>query len=153
GVQARGSHMLPVTRSLAAAALAAFAAAATAGPGYWSGNGPWGGVAYGIHVPPGPPGITTAFASTRGGLYRTLDGGLSWTAADVGIPGGLLAAPLAIDDVDPNRLWAVGLRNRVYRSTDNGDSWIETYALPPNLSAVALADVPGDSTTVYLAAR
>ncbi len=125
-----------------------------AGPGFWSGNGPFGGVAYRIVPAPGPSGATTLFAQTRSGLYRTIDGGLSWQRTDIGIPGGLqsAAANFVIDDLNPSRLLSSDAQGRVYRSLDGGDSWVATgYTAPSDVFNYALADVPGNSHEVYLA--
>lgn len=138
---------------LSIASLLLVACGAFAGPGYWSGNGPYGGVAYRILPRPGPAGATTLYAQTRSGLYRTVDAGLSWQPADIGIPGRLQSssAEFVIDDLAPDRLLASDRRGRLYRSLDAGDSWAATgYEAPADVYTVALADVPGNSNEVYL---
>lgn len=136
--------------------LGLLAAGAQAGPGYWSGNGPFGGVVCKVTPRPGPAGTTMLYAQTRSGLYRTIDGGLSWQPADAGIPGGLWATgeEFVIDDVLPDRLVASDLRGRIHRSTDGGDSWVQTgFVRAADAMNMALADVPGNSHELYLAQR
>lgn len=146
--------MSAIQRAVAAAALACASGLVMAGPGYWTGQGPWGGVAYDLLVPAGPGGATTAYVLTRGGMFRTPDGGLSWTRADIGIPGGLVVVPSAVlDDLDPARIVATDYRGRLYRSTDAAATWIPGPVLPADLYAGSLADVPGDSTRLFMGLR
>ena len=71
-------------------------------------------------------------AMSTGGVYRTSDGGASWTARNSGISAYFLPDPnpefgqcvhkIARDAVDPHRLYAQN-HHGVYRSDDNADTW------------------------------
>lgn len=96
------------------------------------------------------------FAS-RGGVYRSLDGGMSWHPANAGLPdsGGVTA--LAINPGDPQVVYA-GVRESItsssnaytlFRALDGGDSWEEVSPLKYRISQI-VAD-PSDSDTLYVA--
>lgn len=142
-------------RTLVGALLLCGGTVASAGSGFWSSNGPWGGVVYDMHVPGGAAGATTAYASTRGGLFRTIDAGFSWERVDTSVPGGLaLAGPLVIDDLLPAQLTGMDSRGRLYRSSDSAGSWVPTgFQLDPDVYDWArLADLPGTSSGLLMAA-
>ncbi|MCO5171198.1 MAG: YCF48-related protein [Planctomycetes bacterium] len=68
-----------------------------------------------------PTDALVAYAVANGGVFRTTDGGLSWTRLPA--PGGL--SGLALDPQDPQRLYVTspGAGNQVFRSTDGGQTW------------------------------
>jgi photosystem II stability/assembly factor-like uncharacterized protein len=136
-------------------ALATLAGAALAGPGYWSGGGPFGGVVYEVIPAPGAAGGANVYAATASGLFQSVDGGLTWLSIDSGVPGSLLLSQnpnnLVLDDLVAGRIHARNRRGRVVRSTDGGASWsLSPFVPPADTYASALADVPGNSTDLYL---
>lgn len=68
------------------------------------------------------------------GLYRSFDGGETWTELTNGLPSfasdkGRIGIDISVSD--PSILYAIyadeiGYFNGVYKSTDNGDSWVQT---------------------------
>lgn len=68
---------------------------------------------------------TVVYAGTNQGVYRSVDGGETWSAANGGLGGygDLVISGLAIDPVDPKVLiigtWGYGL----LKSTDSGATW------------------------------
>jgi photosystem II stability/assembly factor-like uncharacterized protein len=107
----------------------------------------------GIAVDPQNP--TTIYAgSWYGGVYKSTDGGASWTAANAGLPAGLYGAyvqALAMDAQNPQTLYAAALfapGSGVFKSTDGGVSWTGTGL---QARAVGLAVDPLNSSTVYAA--
>jgi photosystem II stability/assembly factor-like uncharacterized protein len=76
---------------------------------------------------PHPTVATTIFIGTdNGGIWRTMDGGVTWTSLTDGIPVPGIQS-LAIDPVDPLLLYATTIQRtygtRWLRSTDGGQSW------------------------------
>ncbi|MCG8462874.1 MAG: hypothetical protein MI919_41845, partial [Holophagales bacterium] len=64
----------------------------------------------------------------EGGVYKSVDGGDSWTQLTRGLPSGLRGkADLAVSAGDPDRVYvlieAPGSQGGVYRSDDRGESW------------------------------
>ncbi|HEX9793814.1 MAG TPA: hypothetical protein VGC54_07490 [Planctomycetota bacterium] len=99
----------------------------------------------------GHPGATGAL-----GVFRSLDGGASWTHLQNGLPN-LSATDLAIDPASPNVLYAgIGrifgsAQNGVYKSTDGGASWAKLgLGLPTGtLGRVNLAVAPSQTARIY----
>lgn len=107
---------------------------------------------------PTDPDIVTVAMST-GGVYRTEDGGESWTPHNHGIRTDFLPGPepefgqcvhkVAVDAGDPDRLYAQN-HGGVFRSDDGGDNWTSiSKGLPADFGfpIVAHPRVPG---TVYV---
>lgn len=70
---------------------------------------------------------TIISGAREGGLYRSRDGGTTWTKLTAGLPSGLVGKPdLAVSAAAPNRVYALieALPNPgLYRSDNSGDSW------------------------------
>jgi len=72
------------------------------------------------------------YAIDVGGMYRTTDGGKSWTPCTVGISAAG-ATGMAIDPNNKNRVVVVGCnsgydkRNGLYMSVDGGEQWAEVF--------------------------
>jgi hypothetical protein len=80
------------------------------------------------------------FASTSGGLFKSINAGASWTAAS-GLPTGPLSAPslLAADLTDPHVLYAgilapASVDNTLFQSADGGSTWTPAGLLPDGAS-------------------
>jgi photosystem II stability/assembly factor-like uncharacterized protein len=84
-------------------------------------------------------------------LYKSVDGGYTWTE----LPGGLDLKPLLIDPVDPDTLFAADCAT-IYLSTDGGETWSpkpdnaadnlwQTYA-PVALASGSLVGSPQPAT-------
>jgi photosystem II stability/assembly factor-like uncharacterized protein len=96
----------------------------------------------------------TAFAAidtmrlddTRPHLYRTRDGGQSWTAITAGIPAGAVTRVIREDPKRKGLLFA-GTEQAVYVSLDEGDHW---QTLRGNMPATSIRDlvVKGDDIVV-----
>jgi len=104
-------------------ALAAAAARAQGPAAAWTPLGPYGGTIAVLVADPFHP--LTVYAGTRDArVFRTLDGGLTWTPASDGLSG---ASPwfqgLAADPRRPGRLWAGDDSGQVFTSPDFGLHW------------------------------
>jgi hypothetical protein len=80
-----------------------------------------------LHTATGGGGRLWATSQARGGgrVFRSDDGGTTWTDRTAGLPD-LPINAVAVDDANANRVW-VGADLGVYRSLDAGQTWT-TYA-------------------------
>ena len=120
----------------------------------------------------------TIYAGGAGGLFKSIDGGLTWNSTGLAsstvtissIPGlPPLPTPivstsavvrLAIDSINPKTLYAATLlerscvffQRRVFKSTDGGATW--TDSVSPNINGCdnihALVLAPSDPATLYI---
>ncbi len=72
----------------------------------------------------------------EGGVYKSTDGGDSWTQLEAGLPSGLRGkADLAVSPADPDRVYALfeapADTGGVYRSDDRGETWRHVSAFQP----------------------
>jgi len=80
------------------------------------------------------PSTKTLFAGGHDlGVAKSIDNGMSWEKADVGISGKDIHA-LAINPLDNNRLYAFSVENGVFGSQDGGKSWNRIDDGPANPS-------------------
>jgi hypothetical protein len=117
--------------ALALLLLAAPAAPAAADAGIWSPTGLQGNI-QALAVAPGQPGIVYA-AVREQGLFRSTDGGATWTAIDQGLfdacyPIGSDVYLLVADPRQPGTLYASTIAG-LKKSTDGGATWQQPYAI------------------------
>jgi photosystem II stability/assembly factor-like uncharacterized protein len=91
-------------------------------------------------VSPGASRLTT--------LYRTVDGGGTWTPLTTNLPDSLIG-PIAISPSDPAIVIAAEA-DRLFRSTDGGSNWDPVGAQEISASVIAVAFDPRDSSIAYL---
>jgi len=82
--------------------------------------------------------VSTNFATTPGGLFRSTDGGDNFTDISAATTGDATPFPaaavsdIAIDPGDPTRIYAAVPSQGVFVSTDSGQHWNNTgFVLPP----------------------
>jgi uncharacterized repeat protein (TIGR01451 family) len=116
------------------------ASVAFAGTGVWTSGGPYGGSVWALVFDPSNP--QTVYVATSSGVFKSTDGGGTWTRTglreDVGA--------LAIDPTNPATLYAGGVA--VFKTTDAGATWVATGG-PWWVSALAID--PATPTTLYAA--
>ncbi|HYL02141.1 MAG TPA: hypothetical protein VEU54_01860 [Steroidobacteraceae bacterium] len=93
--------------------------------------------------------------SVGDGIYRSADGGSTWTKG--GLADGQQIPELAVDPRDPNRLFAAVLghpygpnpERGIYRSTDGGTTWQRVLYQDPDTGGSAVAIDPLHPEVVY----
>lgn len=103
--------------------------------------------------PSGSPGYVDGGENLcwRPGVFKSTNGGASWTAASAGLPwdsqtAGVITA-LAVDPRNSNTVYAAARRG-VFRTTNGGASWTRLAEL---IAGSALFIDPQSSATIYLA--
>ncbi|QZY28232.1 WD40/YVTN/BNR-like repeat-containing protein [Nocardioides coralli] len=123
-------------------------------------NEGFGGQAFHTILPHPTDGDSVLAAISTGGVYRTRDGGASWSASNTGVkaefmPGdrhypefGQCVHKVARDSADPERLY---LQNHggVYRSDDGGASWLDIAPGLPSEFGFAMVAHPHRADTAY----
>src|SRR2546425_1282438 len=143
----RGRQMIRATSNAGLRILCAAVVLSTASRSeadVWVSNGPEGGRIEALAVDPTSP--NTVYAGTGGGVFKSTDGGGSWT--DTGLPASVFA--LAIDPTSPSTLYAAGVGG-LFKSTDGAGSWSPVSTLPDLGLILALAIDPASPGTVYAA--
>lgn len=127
-------------------------ATAHAGPGNWSGQGPFGGGIQALSVDPTLPSRLYAYAVN--GFFRSDDGGASWQSQESGL---LEAHPesgvFAVDALVSGGLWLFDDYGRLYRSSDGGDNWMPTGFVASTIPGYQPIDtlVQGPDGTLWFA--
>src|SRR5437016_8787981 len=114
----------------------------------WTSIGPDGGFIMALAIDPVTP--ATLYAGTyRGGVFKSTDGGESWSAVNTGLPD-LNVFSLAIDPQTPTTLYVGIERAGVFKSTNGGGSWSAVNTgLDPTIQVSALAIDPQTPATLY----
>ncbi len=103
------------------------------------------------------PAAATGHPQANGarGVFKSLDGGVTWTQLAGGLPA-LDCTDMAMDPVNPSVLYAaIGFifgdaSNGVYKSTDAGASWTKLGGgLPSAPGRIALAVAPSNAARVF----
>lgn len=123
-----------------------------AGPGDWSGQGPFGGNVETLHTDPLVP--TRLYAATANGFFRSDDAGASWTSAEDGL---LSPHPLngifSVSGAVSGGLALFDDAGRLNVSSDGGNTWLPTgYVAPASLSTTTNALALGSAGTIWFAA-
>lgn len=128
---------------------------ALAGINEWTTNGPYGGYIRVLAID--PTYTSTVYAGTNQGVYKSTNGGNSWSAMNTGIPSGKgYIYAFAIDPSKPSTIYAginypYGAGGGVYKSIDGGGSWTAMNAgFPadkPNVYLLAIDPITG--STLY----
>lgn len=79
------------------------------------------GVFYALATDPARPEVIYAASSTLS-VYKTTDGGATWTAANRGLPGQPVRS-LVVDPIDPLKIFAAVAGGELFKTNDGGDSW------------------------------
>jgi len=107
---------------------------------------------FNIAAAKGHPGATLPL-----GVWKSINGGGSWSQLNGGLPGQLSVTDLIMDPINPSILYAAigdvfgNAQNGVYKTTDGGKTWnILSGGLPTGpIGRIALAISPSNSQKLY----
>ncbi len=117
--------------------------------GRWTRVGPEGGVVAALAVAPSQPATIYAGLRNDGGVYRSTNGGLSWTFAGAGLGRTVFVTALAVDAAQPGTVYAVaGIT--LYRSVNGGAAWAPVKPIASPVVVYTVAADPQHSGVVYL---
>ncbi|MFY9561421.1 MAG: YCF48-related protein [Terriglobales bacterium] len=122
------------------------------------GGGPAGGNIRTLAIDPSNPSViyagTAVFENyfehnkNGGGVFKTTDGGQSWTAASNGLPDDPVQA-LAVDPNNPGTAYAGTMDQGIFKTVDGGQSWNSANTgLSDNFIFVIALD-PSNPSTLY----
>jgi photosystem II stability/assembly factor-like uncharacterized protein len=94
-------------------------------------------------------GTFAIYGSGHGGIAKSTDGGLNWTALNSGVLEGSFVFSLTIDPGSPSTIYARNIDGSIFKSTDGGESWFVTG--PPRAANAfgSLVIDPKVPTTLY----
>src|SRR5262245_6001269 len=143
-------RMTPLQKVLLISLLVLLSASQTdvvsAGVQVWVSNGPEGGIIITLAIDPVTPAVL--YAGTYEGVFKSTNGGGSWSAINTGLTDMGVEA-LAIDPATPTTLYAGIWGGGVFKSTNGGGTWsaINTGLTAGYVSSLAID--PTMSTTLY----
>jgi photosystem II stability/assembly factor-like uncharacterized protein len=91
--------------------------------------------------------IGAIYAATNNGVFKSTNGGASWTVANSGLAGNVFS--LAIDPSNPSTLYAGTDGSHVFKSTNGGQSWIAASSGLEDTIVLSLAIDPANPNTLY----
>ena len=102
-----------------------------------------------------PSNNQVIYALKSTGIYKTTNGGTSWTTVTGSIPvGTALPEYICIDPLDPNNAWVVlsgySSGNKVFVTTNGGVTWTNYTANLPNIPANCCVYQPGSNDRIYV---
>jgi hypothetical protein len=104
---------------------------------------------YAIAIDPSNPG--TVYCSPGTTVYKTTDGGGSWTPAGAGLPASTRLLSLAVDPTNSATVYAGTSVGTLYKSLNGGGTWNLLNSNLPAISIQALAISAGNSADLYAA--
>ena len=102
-----------------------------------------------------PTNSLVMYVLKSSGVFRTINGGTSWTNITTGVPVGS-AAPtfVTIDATDPNTAWVTlsgySAGNKIFMTTNGGTSWANVTSNLPNLPANCSVYQTGSNDRIYV---
>ena len=110
------------------------AAPVSAGVDEWTTDGPLGGGVSSVAVAPSDPDVLCA-GTLSAGAFKSTDGGETWAVTGPGLRRRPVTwsstldraltsfRDIAVDPVDPSRIYVANLGSGLFRSVDGGESW------------------------------
>ncbi len=117
---------------------------ASASPRPWRTGGPSGGFVYSVAA--APSNAQRLYAGTGEGLFRSEDGGSTWTRAGGRIE---IVFHVAVDPADERTVY-LRTTDSLYKSVDGVEVWAP-LSVPPSTNVSGVLIDPRDGNTIYMA--
>jgi photosystem II stability/assembly factor-like uncharacterized protein len=108
--------------------------------------------AFGIAIDPSNSSTIYLTTQSAGGVFKTTNGGASWSALNSGLTAVEVSA-IVIDRFNPATLYAATTSNAIYKSINGGSTWFEANLGFSTLLTLSLAIDPNTTTTLYAGTR
>lgn len=121
----------------------------------WAQIGTMGGSGSIVEFAVAPSNAQIIYVIKGNALYKTINGGTSWTAITGTLPTGSAQLTwLAIKDTDPNTVFVTfsgySAGNKVFKTTDGGATWVNYSTGLPNLPTNCVTYWNGTAGSVYV---
>ncbi|MCX6295530.1 MAG: PKD domain-containing protein, partial [Bacteroidetes bacterium] len=94
------------------------------------------------------------YAATSAAIYKTIDGGTTWTTVIYPSAGGEAITALEISTIDPNKIWITRSgyisNNKVYKSIDGGANWTNLSGSLSNIPINCVVNQTGTNDGIYV---
>jgi len=101
----------------------------------------------GFAVDPSNP--TTVYCAPGSTVYKTIDGGGTWTAAGVGLPNSASVLSIAVNPTSSATVYAGTSAGGLYKSLDGGGNWSGVSTNLPTVAIQSFAVSPVSAATLY----
>jgi photosystem II stability/assembly factor-like uncharacterized protein len=91
------------------------------------------------------PWENSTWNGTNGGIFKSIDGGMTWNQLSKGLPDKIVQANLAVAASSTRTLFATvrtPIVSKLYRSEDGGDSWVNTTNDPRPAAGIGGGELP-----------
>ena len=94
------------------------------------------------------------YAATPSTIYKTVNGGTSWTVLSYPSSGGSSLSALEINSTNPDMIWITrsgyNLNDKVYKSIDGGATWTNLSGDLPNIPINCVVNQTGTNDGIYV---
>lgn len=123
--------------------------------GTWTQLGSLGSSGDVLHIKVVPSNTNVIYASRAASIYKTTDGGLTWSGITGTLPvGSVQISDIAVDNLNPNNVYVTlsgySAGNKVFYSNNGGISWTNYSAGLPNIPANCIVYQNNSAGAVYV---
>lgn len=104
----------------------------------WKPIGPYGGAVEALAADPVQTAILYAGTAGGGGLFKSVDAGVTWTPSHRGLPADAEVISLAIPPQRPATVYAGVSYKGIYKSRDGGGTWTQSLGVTDLVSRIVL---------------
>lgn len=108
-----------------------------------------------LYLTAAPSNSLVLYAATSANLYKTINGGSTWTLISGGLPtGSAQITRMAVDNTDANNVFVTfsgySATNKVFSSTDGGLNWVNISTGLPNLPVNCITYSNNSNDAIYI---